>query len=192
MSDHHWRLAKWASLAVSVGSLLVAVVLMWTNQKTEVVQTEQPTKNRPPQTKMDHPLIVERKGDRMIWRLQADSAKQQKKGMRMIKPVLELFTESGQAVPVRGQKAWFEPETRNIQFDGKVVVTYGEWTLHTEQLRYDSAKDEVVAPGAFHLFKPDVQLRGRGLQVDRQTQKLHVLHDVWAEDARPDGLGGAK
>lgn len=194
MREHHWRLAKWGALAVSVGSLLLAALLMWMSPKTEVAEREPDAVGQrgQPQTSVARPLIVERKGERLIWRLQAESAKQQDQGMHMIKPYLELFTETGEVIPVRGEEAWFEPEKRNIRFLGKVVVTHQAWTLHTEELSYVSAKDEVVAPDTFHLYKPDVQLRGRGLRVDRRNEKLYVYHDVWLEDARPDGFGSVK
>lgn len=194
MSDFHWRLIKWGSLAVSVGSLLVAVLLMWLNQKEAVVETavEDPGAAGQPQTKVERPLIVERKGDRMIWKLQAESAKQQEQGMHLIKPYLELYTEEGKAVPVSGDEAWFEPDRRNIRFSGKVEVIHEEWTLQTDELSYVSGKDEMVAPGKFRLFQPDVLLRGRGLRVDRKGERLYVDHDVWLEDARPDGFGSIK
>ncbi len=144
-----------------------------------------------PQTKVEKPLIVERKGDRLIWRLQADEAKQHLQSMELKEPRLELFTETGEVIPIRGREAWFEPLKKNIHFKGDVVVNYQEWMLKSEELRYENSLDEVRVPGKFRASKPGLTLRGRGLRVDRKSQQLRVDHDVWIEDETRT-LGGAR
>jgi len=192
MNNRQWSLVKWSSLSVSIGSVLIAVGLMWLNSKESVVVA--PTKVgeqvEKPQAKVEKPLIVERKGERLIWRLQADSAKQQEQGMYLIEPRLELFTEVGEAVPIRGREAWFEPLRKNISFKGAVQIDFHEWRLNSEALRYESGRDEAVVPGKFELNKPGIKLKGRGLRVDRKSQKLTVDHDVWLVDK--SGVLGAK
>jgi len=187
MSDQHWTLLKWSCLGISLGSVVVAVVLLWVNSETVV--SEQPSTpevkadQQEPQAKVEKPLIVERKGERIIWRLQADSAEQQMDGMRLTDPRLEVFTEGGEAIPIRAREAWFEPIRKNIRFKGAVEVEYRDWLLSSEALQYDSERDEVVVPGRFKAAKPGMTLRGRGLRADRKSQLLTVEHDVWVEDA---------
>jgi len=192
MNNRQWRLVKWSSLSISIGSVVVAAGLMWVNSK-ESVTVERPKVSEQveqPQAKVEKPLIVERKGDRLIWRLQADSAKQQEQGMYLIEPRLEMFTEAGEAIPIRGREAWFEPLRKNISFKGAVQVDFHEWRLNSEALRYESGRDEAVVPGKFELSKPGIMLKGRGLRVDRKSQKLTVDHDVWLVDK--SGTLGAK
>ncbi len=195
MQDRHWAAVKWSSLAVSIGSVVVAGGLLWMNSKVSV--TDKPVdppvdSGEQPQAKVEKPLIVERDGDRIVWRLQADEAKQQDQGMYLTEPRLELFTEAGEVVPVEGAEAWFEPARKNIRFKGAVKASYRDWTLLSEELRYDSTQDELVVPGKFRISKPDLKLRGRGLRVDRKTQNLRVAHDVWVEDATPRKIGGRR
>jgi len=195
MQDRQWALVKWSSLAVSVGSITVAGGLLWFNSKTIVSEeTEQPVGEhvQQPQAKVEKPLMVERKGDRIIWRLQADVAKQQEQGMHLTEPRLEMFTETGEVIPIQGREAWFEPMRKNIHFKGAVQVSYRDWTLNSETLRYDSGRDEVLIPGTFEAKKPDMTLRGKGLRVDRKTERLTVDHDVWVEDATGRQFGGQK
>jgi len=185
MKNRQWALLKWSCLSVSVGSVVVAAGLMWIN--SNAVVEDQPQQDmagvaEQPQAKVEKPLIVERKGERMIWRLQADAAKQQKQGMHLVEPRLELFTEAGTVIPVQGREAWFEPLKRNIRFQGAVRANYREWTINSEELRYESGRDELVVPGKFRLSRPKTTLHGRGLRVDRKTEKLSVEHDVWLED----------
>ena len=191
MNSRQWALIKWSSLGVSIGSVIVAAGLMWVNSK-EVVTTEPKQDNgkvRQPQAQVEKPLIVERKGDRLIWRLQADSAKQQKQGMYLTDPRLELFTEAGEVVPVRGKEAWFEPLRKNIRFKGSVEVEFRDWKLTSETLQYVSGRDEAYVKDDFELKKPGVTLRGKGLRVDRKSQRLTVEHNVWLEDATGGKLG---
>jgi len=193
MLARHWTLLKWSCLGVSAGSVVVAVALLWINSENVVseqspksaVKTDQPE----PQAKVEKPMIVERKGERVIWRLQAESAEQQLDGMRLTEPRLEVFTEAGEAIPIRAQEAWFEPIRKNIRFKGAVQVVYRDWVLSGEALRYDSGRDEVVVPGSFKAAKPGMTLRGRGLRADRKSQLLTVEHDVWVEDALSQAPG---
>ena len=195
MQDRHWTVVKWGSLGVSIGSMVVAAGLLWVNSKVAV--SDKPIQasvesSKQPEAKVEKPLIVERKGDRIIWRLQAEEAKQQDQGMHLIEPRLELFTETGEVIPVEGTEAWFEPARKNIHFKGSVKAQYRDWTLLCDEFRYDGGQDELVVPGSFKVSKPDMKLRGRGLRVDRKTQILTVAHDVWVEDATPRELGGRR
>jgi hypothetical protein len=194
MRDTQWAVLKWSSLGVSIGSILLAVGLMWINSGTvieEQASSEPQEAGGQPQAKVEKPLIVERKGERIIWRLQAESAKQQEQGMHLIEPRLELFTESGDMIPVQGREAWFEPLRRNIRFQGAVQASYRDWQLQSEQLRYESSRDELVVPGKFSLVKPNTTLKGRGLRVDRKSERLKVEHDVRLEDRSERMFGGS-
>jgi len=142
-------------------------------------------KERNAGTEVEKPLIVERDGDRMIWRLQAAKADQVLQGMHLSKPHLELFSESGKMIPVRGEQAWFNPLSRSIRFEGAVVVDYGNWRLNSETLEYDSSKDELYVPGSFRIRGIDVRARGHALHAKRKEQRLWVEKGVWIEDSRP-------
>jgi len=195
MQDRHWSLVKWSSLAVSIGSIVIAAGLLWVNSKVAV--TDKPVEavledSKQPEAKVEKPLIVERKGERIIWRLQAEEAKQQDQGMYLVEPRLELFSETGEAIPVEGAEAWFEPVRKNIHFKGSVKAQFRDSILLSDELRYDSAKDEMVVPGKFTMTRPKLKMRGRGLRVDRKSQTLKVAHDVWVEDASPRSFGGQR
>ncbi len=136
-------------------------------------------------TRVEKPLIVERDGDRMIWRLQADKADQEVRGMHLTRPRLELFTESGKVIPVRGRQAWFQPLTRSIRFEGGVVVDYGQWHLRSEVLIYDSASDELRIPGDFRLKGKSLRARGNSLRAKRKQERIWVENGVWIEDSSP-------
>jgi len=187
MRPLYWRLLKWGALGLSVGSVAVAALLMWLHGSSEIAPQGEVMQGEA-ETRVESPLIVERKGDRLVWRLQAVSATQEESAMLLSEPVLELFTEGGEVVPVRGRAAWFEPLKRNIHFKGDVELRYRQWILHCEELRYDSDSDQVVVPGAFRVEGPDVEMKGRRMAVDRKTEQLTVARDVWLRDERSEGM----
>ncbi len=193
MRHREWALLKWSCLGISVGSMVVAAVLLWVDSRTAVSDQPQQTAvkdEQQPRANVEKPLIVERRGERMIWRLQADSAQQQGQGLYLTEPGLEMFTEAGEVIPIRGREAWFEPIRKNIRFQGAVEVSYREWRLHSDTLRYDSKRDKVVIPGEFRLERPGITLHGRGLRADRNAERLMVEHDVRVEDASAQTLAG--
>jgi len=192
MQTGYWTLLKWGCLALSIGSIFVAGLLMWINDKPIVADsTEQVAEGDKPQANVEKPLIVERKGERIVWRLQAESAIQQEQGMRLVEPRLELFTDKGEAIPIRASEALFEPAARNIRFKGSSQVEFREWTLQSDQLKYDSGRDEVVIPGAFSLSKPGTRLSGIGLRVEHKSERLIIEHKARAEDRVYIRAGGS-
>jgi len=190
MQAWHWRSLKWGFLLLSLGSIVVAAALMWSHSGAEKLPEKTPGTASEASTRVEKPLIVERKGEKIIWRLKAESAKQHEQTMLLTTPVLELFTENEEVVTVHGDKAWFEPLKRNIHFKGTVNVSFREWTLVSDSLKFDSLHNEVIVPDAFTATGQDIVIKGRGLKVNRETQILHVAHDVWVKDSRQERLGG--
>ena len=138
---------------------------------------------------MEKLSLVEKDGERIVWQLEAENASQEPRGMHLIEPQLELFTESGQSIPVRGREAWFDPTSRNIHFKGEVVVDYKDWRLTSEVLDYDSTKQEMFIPGAFRIQGDGIRARGKSMRMNRGTQRLWVENGVWIEDSRPQTWG---
>lgn len=190
MHARHWRYLKWGCLSISVGSIIIAAGFMWSHSKNTALPKETADTGEAASTRVEKPLIVERKGERIIWRLKAESAKQHENTMLLATPALELFTETDEVITVHGDRAWFEPLKRNIHFKGNVSVTYRDWVLLTSTLYFDSTRDEVIVPNAFTATGQHTTFKGRGLKADRKTQMLHVAHDVWVKDSNPGRVGG--
>ena len=106
--------------------------------------------------------------------------------MRLIRPRLELFTESGKVIPVRGRQAWFQPMRRSIRFEGGVVVDYDGWRLRSEVLVYDSTSDELRIPGDFRVRGDRLRARGNRLRARRKQERVWVENGIWIEDSKPE------
>lgn len=188
MKQRGWRIVKWASLAMALGSVLGAVLLMWTAGPKEPLSTGETVEQT--QTKVESPVIVERREGEIVWQLRAAEASQQLDGkMHLSQPQLLLFTADQREIPIKGNEAWFDPLKRNIHFKQHVTVLYGDWHLASEDLIYDNAKDEIHIPDTFELTGNTVRARGSQLRLNRQSEILTVDNGIWIEDSHPRWQG---
>jgi len=189
MQQRIWQWAKWASLTVSAGSILLAVILMWFAGPAEVERTAEETTERP-KTEVESPVIVERKDGEIIWQLRATEAKQQANGrMKLLSPVLTMFTESGQRVIIKGKNAVFHPINRNIRFQDQVKVNYEQWQMNTRILIYKSALDEIHVPETFDIFGENIKARGKNMRLNRNSETINVDGGIWIQDSDPKWQG---
>jgi len=188
MKRRAWRMIKWASLTISTGSVILAVILMWRESPTDLIST--PTDQEQPQTRVEKPVIIERKDGQITWQLRAKEAKQQLDGkMHLSNPELLLFTKDKQGISIESEQAWFNPLQRNIRFQGNVVAHYEVWDLYAETLVYENAKDEIHIPEAFRIKGETLRAHGEDLRLNRQTENLTIDKGVWIEDSNPQWQG---
>ncbi len=178
------RWLKWGFLFLSIGSLSLAFVLIGMHG-SDTPQEQAATDSG--QTRIEKPLMVERKGERTVWRLRSDKAEQQLDGaMYLLGPSLELYTETDEQVPVTGEEAWFDALKRRVRFVGRVRVRYRDMQLESEELVYDGGKDVLHVPGKFRLKGERIKMHGEGLRAKRSTEQLWVEKGVWMEVDIPD------
>jgi len=188
MNRRGWRVVKWASLAMAAGSVAAAVLLMWTAGPKEPVSSSQPTEET--QTKVESPVIIERREGEVVWQLRAAEANQQLDGrMHLIRPQLLLFTAEKKEIPIEGEEAWFDPLQRNIHFQQHVTVKFGPWNLACEEMIYDNAKDEIHIPDAFKLTGETVRANGKALRLNRESEIVTVDQGIRIEDSHPRWQG---
>ncbi|MDX8407024.1 MAG: LPS export ABC transporter periplasmic protein LptC [Mariprofundaceae bacterium] len=189
MHHRRWTLIKWAALSSSLGSIMLAGVLMWQAGPStpDTSPVNQAASNR---TQVEAPVIVERRDGRIVWQLRAGEARQQLNGkMLLTEPELTLFTESGSSVPIRSRQAWFDPIRRNVRFQGKVQVRFQAWDLRCASLIYNSSRDELRVPGAFTLKGKSMQASGKKMRIDRPSERLFVEGGVRIDDQAPQWTG---
>jgi len=61
-----------------------------------------------------------------------------------------------------------------VELEGNVKVKLEEWVLEAPFLRYDPSKGYLESPYAVRMKKSDVNLSGKGLQVDLKEGKLRL------------------
>jgi len=172
---------KWFFLALATGSMVIAGILLWHAEPIHRQTSREPPARE--MTKIDKPLLVERKGDRLVWRLQAETARQLTDGnMEMDLPELDLFTRGGTKIPVRSRKAFVDTSKRTIRFQNEVIVDYNMWQLRGDLLIYDMNRDLILMPEEFQLTGPGFTSRGSDMTIDRNRQLLLVEKRVWIRD----------
>lgn len=187
-SNALWRSLKWASLGLSIGSIIVAIILMWNAGPAELEKAPETTEQS--KTEVESPVIVERKDGKIIWQLRANEAKQQLDGrMHLLAPVLTLFTQQGREVIIEGEQAWFEPLQRNIHFQDQVRVNYETWLMLSETLIYDSSKDEIHLPEQFSIKGETISAKGKDMHLQRSTNRINVEQGIWIQDRNPQWQG---
>jgi len=187
---HHnkWRSIKWLSLAIALSSIVLAVVLMrfsGSDQGTPETTTESAN------TQVESPVIIERKDGVVVWRLRAQDASQQLDGRMLLnQPKLVLYTKQQQKkITITSQQAWFNPLTRSLQFEDKVLVHDGVWSISTDLLRYISANDELHIPHAFKLWGNSISAHGKNMHLHRNSEQVNVDDGISITDSAPRWQG---
>jgi len=185
-----WRSIKWISLGISISSIVLTVVLLRMSGPEQATST---TSTEEPNTQVESPVIVERKDGDVVWTLRAEEANQQLDGnMQLTHPTLVLYTESQQEVDIVSQKAWFNPITRNLRFEEKVLIQYDAWSISTDLLLYISSADELQMPNAFKLWGKSIKAHGKNMHLHRNSEQVTVDEGIWIEDSEPQWQGVAQ
>jgi len=180
------RGVKWGLLALMVGAILSAMILLLLSGGDRLPQIEAPIAVTNQQANVDRPVIIERKAGKVVWRLKAKKAEQELGGsMHLVAPELELYSEDNMSIPVAARDAWFNPLTKSVNFKGGVVVRYGEWTLYAEDVSYKHASDILSIPGDFRIESKLTKARGKGLTAWRGERHVRVESSSWIEDRHP-------
>ncbi len=185
-----WRSLKWVSLAVSLGSMAIAVFLIQAGGPQQAAPAKATDASK---TQVESPVIVERKDGKITWQLRAKEANQQLDGkMRLSQPVLTLYTENGKDIKITSRRAWFEAVQRNVRFEDHVMVYFEDWTLQSDVLIYNSGKDEIQIPGTFRMWGKTIKAHGKNMRLHRATEEVNVEDGIWIEDTDSHWQGVSK
>ncbi|MDQ6952068.1 MAG: LPS export ABC transporter periplasmic protein LptC [Mariprofundaceae bacterium] len=193
MSKSAWIWLKWGCLGVSCTSLIVAVTLMWSHQGSGVSKgVGEETSQSDAGTNVESPWMVERKGHHVLWRLKANDAKQGLTSMHFNQPYLELFNKNNEKMTVNAQQADVNTLTRDVHFQGHVVVHFQTWTLLSDTLDVEHSTGDILVPQQFTAHNPSSTIKGRGLRIHHETRDMWIQHDVWMQDRDIGGNQGGK
>lgn len=167
---------KWAFLALSIGSVVYAGYLMLT-AKHGIEQIINAVAIQVGTT-VANPDMTEYDGDRLVWRLQADSAKEQETKVLLKNPVIDLFAENGDKMPIRAHQGIYDKTNKVMHFKGNVLAGYQTWDLSSETLDYFDEKGEVIVADTFVLKQEGMRISGKDLRIFRTEEKVQVLQGV--------------
>jgi len=182
MQKKAWRSLKWLSLAISLGSIVITVLLMQSGDQPAPASDLPATDE--PKTQVDSPIIIERKDGKITWQLRAEEASQQLDGkMRLNDPTLTLYSDGGREIRIQSTRAWFDPIARNVRFEDHVRVFYEQWTMRSELMLYISGEDEIRIPGTFRIEGKSIRAHGKNMHLHRSAEEINVEDGIWIEDS---------
>jgi LPS export ABC transporter protein LptC len=167
---------KWAFLALSVSSVVYAGVLMLTPQPS--IKQVMDAVALQAGTKVIKPDMTEYDGDKLVWRLQADSAQDKENILQLEKPNMHIVMDDGVEVPVQALSGIYHKSENKVHLQDDVQVSYQAWDLSTSSLDYFQAKGELVIPGTFALKQEGILITGKDMRIFQDSGKLKVLQGV--------------
>lgn len=127
--------------------------------------------------------LVEDRGGRTEWELEADSSETfQKKNLTVLKNVKATFYPEGQPVIyVEGREGRLRMDTKDMVIRGDVVVhSESGYALKTQKLSYDAQKRQVDTDKPVEMAQAGLTVKGVGLSANLDGKKLTVWRDVKA------------
>ncbi|MDQ6983921.1 MAG: LPS export ABC transporter periplasmic protein LptC, partial [Ghiorsea sp.] len=125
-----------------------------------------------------NPDMTEYDGDKLVWRLQAETAQEKGDMVNLVQPRLQMVLASGEVVPVQAKYGVYEKAKQKVALTGDVVVNYQAWKLTSPNMDYFQAKGELIAPNHFVLVQGGIKVTGKDMRIFRESGRLEVLQGV--------------
>jgi LPS export ABC transporter protein LptC len=125
--------------------------------------------------------FVENAPEGKLWELTANTAKYMKKNeYALLDKVHILFFDKERGVmTLTSQKGKLFVESKDIEVFGNVVLTSMDgYVLLTDSLYYNSKERKVFTEAPVAVEGPGIKLRGVGLKLDIEAERVRVLKDV--------------
>ena len=167
---------KWAFLALGVSSVLYTVVLILGAKPS--IQQAMDVAALQAGSKITNPDMTEYDGDKLVWRLKAETAQEQGDVVNLVQPRLQMVLKRGGIVPIQAKYGEYHKNKQVVFLKGAVVVAYQDWDLSSENMFYTQRNGELIAPQDFILKQEGMTVTGKDLHVFRDTGKVQVMQGV--------------
>jgi len=127
---------------------------------------------------------IKLKRGKSVWQMTAKDAQFYEKRNEIVvrEPQITFFLEGGnRQTHVAGREGHLTVdgrELRSVTLIGHVSVQFDDLTMETEEATYDHARDLITAPGPVRVRGRQLDLRGRGMEVEVGPQHVRLLRDV--------------
>jgi len=121
------------------------------------------------------------------WDLNAQSAQYYQGGETIILEGVEvkLYRPDGSTYSLKGAHGEYNTETKNIKMYGNIIgVMPDNTTVQAETFYYDNAKRQVTTNDTIFIKRSNFTLKGRGMVIDLNKEKLSILSHVKALGSR--------
>lgn len=120
---------------------------------------------------------------RKVWDVAAEDAqyKQEEQTVIVRGAALQLFLKDGRTLGLKGAEGQILLDGREINrvdLNGGIQVTFADYVMRTEHATYDHQQRVISTPGAVEISGRALQVRGDRMQVDVDSEKLTLQHNV--------------
>ncbi len=165
-----------------VGSVALVAILTWRTLAPS------PTKNLSPQEsvstadlQLDRMKYTETREGVKEWELEAASVRYfQDENMVFLEKVkATFFGKNQESYTLVGERGRFNTQTKAIEvFDGVRIETSDGYRIQTQTLEYRAEKRELRTSDPVEMSGPQLDVRGTGLVVELDHQRLKILKQV--------------
>lgn len=126
---------------------------------------------------------VKVKDGRKVWELTAQEAEYfaDKGEVVVAGPKLAFYAGDGRNVEVKGSQGKIQlagGDVKQIELDGGIDVTVGEYFVQTDRAIYFESLNSIVAPGDVRLMSSEITLAGQVMVLELGTQRVRFVKGV--------------
>ncbi len=128
-----------------------------------------------------------------LWELTANTAKYMKKNEYALldKVHILFFDKKRGTMTLTSEKGKLFTKSKDIEVFGNVVLTSMDgYVLLTDSLHYNSKERKVFTEAPVTGEGPGIKMRGVGLTLDLETERVRLLKDVWTMMERSESPPG--
>ncbi|MEM2983542.1 MAG: LPS export ABC transporter periplasmic protein LptC [Candidatus Bathyarchaeia archaeon] len=117
------------------------------------------------------------------WELTADTARYFKEGNYTILEKIQLFYSDRErgTMTLTSQRGQMSMESRNVEVSGNVVLTSDDgYVFRADYLKFVSKEKRIYTEGPVYLEGPGIKLRGTGMSLDLNTERVNIFKGVWS------------
>jgi LPS export ABC transporter protein LptC len=96
-----------------------------------------------------------------------------------------FFSNEGKIYTLVAEKGELYTDSKNVKVSGNVVAnTHEGYQIKTDSLQYSAQKRTITTNDKVALSGKDMVMTGRGMIVDLELEKLHILGEVKASEQK--------
>jgi LPS export ABC transporter protein LptC len=168
-------------LLLAGGAWLLGSV-MWERRKADLAQQALDLLPQVAQRIRDFHRVKVDDG-RKVWEVAAREAQyfQEEELVVVKEPLVSFYAKDGRVVALRGEEGRVTLGKRDLQrveLSGGIEVDLGDYALSAEYARYERDPGVILAPGDVRIRSGDLDLHGRGMRIDVESQSLTLDEKV--------------
>lgn len=121
------------------------------------------------------------------WDLKAQSARyfKDKKKVMLENLSVNLYQKDGEVYRLKGSRGCFYTDSRDIELDGGAEAFLPDGTtIKTDKVDYDHDRKIITTDDEILIQRNSFSMKGRGMVVDLNTEKMKILKNVRAQGSR--------